>query len=352
MNEEVIVSFPGLGIGEITMNKVAFSIGSLEVRWYGIILTLGIVAGFCYAMYRGKFEGISREDVMDFTLWTVLLAIVGARTYYVLTSLKTIGYHSFYDVIAIWEGGIAIYGAIIGGALGILLVGRFKKYDKTRILKFTDLTAPGVMLGQIIGRWGNFVNGETHGIETSENFFLRMGLTGWGADSEYPNRMTFYHPTFLYESLWNLLGFILINLLYKKKKFDGQILLMYLAWYGFGRMFIEGLRTDSLYVGVFRISQVVGFLCFAICTPLLIYFLVRKKREGKDNEEYTSVYEKSRGFGFTHKQAAAAESAAPVKWDSDTPEGSDTPAGIPEDSDTPTDIPDDTDEPADDEQKE
>ena len=118
---DVIVSFPGLGIGEITMNKVAFSIGSLEVRWYGIILTLGIVAGFCYALYRSRFEGISREDVMDFTLWTVLLAIIGARTYYVLTSLKTGSYHSFYDVIAIWEGGIAIYGAVIFGALSLFL---------------------------------------------------------------------------------------------------------------------------------------------------------------------------------------------------------------------------------------
>ena len=178
-------------------------------------------------------------------------------------------YDSFLDAIAIWNGGIAMYGSIIGGALALIIVSKIKKYDKTKVIKIFDLVAPGVMLGQIIGRWGNFVNGEAHGIETSENFFLRMGLMG-AADTNYRYQMTYYHPTFLYESLWNLVGFVLINLLYKKKKFDGQIVLMYLAWYGLGRMFIEGLRTDSLYIGVFRISQVVGFLCFVICTTLLV----------------------------------------------------------------------------------
>jgi phosphatidylglycerol:prolipoprotein diacylglycerol transferase len=122
-----------------------------------------------------------------------------------------------------------------------------------------------------------------------------MGLSG-AADinDKYTAVMTYYHPTFLYESLWNLVGFVLINLLYKKKKFDGQIVLMYLAWYGLGRMFIEGLRTDSLMVGVFRISQVVGFLCFVICTALLVYFLIRARRGDKDKEEYVSVYDKLR----------------------------------------------------------
>jgi phosphatidylglycerol:prolipoprotein diacylglycerol transferase len=231
----------------------------------------------------------------------VLLAIIGARTYYVLTTLKDSSgnwnYYSLKDVIAIWEGGIAIYGAIIGGALGIWAVSKVKKYSKTQLLKMTDMVAPGVMLGQIIGRWGNFINGEAHGVETSESFWLRMGLMG-AADCKYPNKITYYHPTFLYESLWNLAGFVLINLLYKKKKFDGQVLLMYLAWYGFGRMFIEGLRTDSLYIGVFRISQVVGFLCFAICGGLLAYLLLRAKRREMDSVAYESLYEKSNTFSI------------------------------------------------------
>ena len=302
MINEVTISFPGIGIKPFTVNKVAFTLpffGGLEVRWYGILLTLGIVAGVCYAIYRAKHEGIKSEDVMDYALWTVLLAIIGARTYYVLTTLKNpvtgaSNYNSFLDVIAIWEGGIAMYGSIIGGALALVLVSYFKKFNKQQVLKIFDMVSPGVMLGQIIGRWGNFVNGEAHGRQTAENFFLRMGLTP-NEDSFY--RTFFYHPTFLYESLWNLVGFILINIFYKKKKFDGQITLMYLAWYGFGRMFIEGLRTDSLYVGPFRISQVVGFLCFVICSALLVWQFIRANRRQKDDkEEYTPMYEKLRGI--------------------------------------------------------
>ena len=305
---EVTISFPGIGIDAFTVDKIAFSIGSIEVRWYGIILTLGILAGVLYAMFRAKHEGIPSDDVLDFALLTVFLAIVGARTYYVLTTLKDASgewnYHSLKDVIAIWEGGIAIYGAIIGGALGVFIVSRLKKYDKTKLLKVCDMVAPGVMLGQVIGRWGNFINGEAHGIETAEDFFLRMGLMG-AADTTNSHRMIFYHPTFLYESLWNLLGFVLINIFYKKKKFDGQVLLMYLAWYGFGRMLIDGLRTDSLYIGVFRISQVVGFLCFVICTVLLVYILFRQHRAVKDTETYAPVYEKLRGFGLRSGKVAA-----------------------------------------------
>ena len=310
---EVIISFPGIGIDAFSIDKVAFELplfGGLEVRWYGIILTLGIIAGLCYALYRTKTEGISTDDIMDYALWTVVLAIIGARLYYVLTTLKDSAgnwnYHSFTDVIAIWNGGIAMYGSVIGGALALFIVSKIKKYNKNQILKVFDMVAPGVMLGQIIGRWGNFVNGEAHGVETSESFFLRMGLMG-AADTPYPFHMVYYHPTFLYESLWNLIGFVVINLLYKKKKFDGQIVLMYLAWYGFGRMFIEGLRTDSLYIGVFRISQVVGFLCFAICTALLVYFLVRSRRSELDTEEYVPVYEKLRGLGLRRRVRSDGE---------------------------------------------
>ena len=296
---KVHISFPGLGIDWFTVDKIAFSIGSISVRWYGIILTLGIVCGVLYAMFRGKRnEGIPTEDVLDFSIWVVLLAVIGARLYYVLTTLKTADgewrYDGLLDAMAIWEGGIAIYGSIIGGAVGVVLVSKFKKYDKTKLLQVCDMVAPGVMLGQIIGRWGNFVNGEAHGVETAEDFFLRMGLMG-AADTDYPNREMFYHPTFLYESLWNLIGFVLINIFYRKKKYHGQVMLAYLAWYGLGRMFIEGLRTDSLYIGVFRVSQVVGFLCFVICTTLLVYLSFRSRRKEMDKEEYVSMYDNLRG---------------------------------------------------------
>lgn len=293
------VSFPGLGIGEFTMNKVAFSIGNVSVHWYGILITLGIVLAVLYVIWRGKQEGISSDDVLDYTIWTVMSGIVGARLYYVLTTLrdpltKKWNYTSFRDVIAVWEGGLAIYGGIIAGAAAIVVVSIVKKYTKGKLLRMFDAVAPAVMIGQIIGRWGNFVNGEAHGYKTAESFFLRMGIVEYG-------KVQYYHPTFLYESLWNLCGFVLINLLYKKKKFDGQVLLMYLTWYGFGRMFIEGLRADSLMVGPFRISQVIGFLCFAVGGALLAVLLVRARRRELDGAGYAPAFEALRTPTFRRK---------------------------------------------------
>lgn len=284
----VTISFPGLGIGNFTVNKVAFTIpifGGIEVRWYGIIITIGIILAFWYCTYRAKQENISFDDLLDMAIFTIIFSVIGARLYYVLTTLGE--YDSFYDVIAIWEGGLAIYGAIIAGAITIYFVCRHKKI---KVMKAYDMVCPAVMIGQILGRWGNFFNGEAHGTEIVEGsplYFIRMGLQheGW-------SKMYYYHPTFLYESVWNLIGFIIINALYKKKKFDGQVFLMYISWYGFGRMFIEGLRTDSLYVGIFRISQVVGFLCFVIGTAALVYNLIRARRVRITESGYTPTYPK------------------------------------------------------------
>lgn len=284
------ISFPGIGIDNFQLNPVAFSIpifGGIEVRWYGLIITLGIILAFTYAAFRAKQEGISFDDVLDIAIFTVIFGIIGARLYYVLTSLDQ--YDSFYDAIAIWEGGIAIYGAIIAGGLTIFLVCRHKKI---KFMKMFDAVAPAVMIGQILGRWGNFFNGEAYGEEVLEGslfYFIRMGLI---PNIESATRMHYFHPTFLYESLWNLVGFLIINALYKKKKFDGQIFYMYIAWYGFGRMLIEGLRTDSLYVGVFRISQVVGFLCFVVGTLMLTLKLIKARRERLTAMDYDPSYPK------------------------------------------------------------
>ncbi len=286
----ITVSFPGLGIENFNVNPVAFTIpifGGVEVRWYGIIITLGIILAFSYCAFRAKQEQIIFDDLLDMAIFTVIFAIIGARLYYVLTSLDK--YNSFYDAIAIWEGGLAIYGAIIAGALTILLV---CKHKKIKVTKAFDAVAPGVMIGQFLGRWGNFFNGEAYGIEVAEDsifYFIRMGLI---PNIESASRMHYFHPTFLYESLWNMIGFILINIFYKKKKFDGQIVLMYISWYGFGRMLIEGLRTDSLYVGVFRISQVVGFVCFVVGTLLLIINLTKARRARLTAMEYDPAYPK------------------------------------------------------------
>ncbi len=295
----VTISFPGLGIDNFTVNKVAFSIGPFEIRWYALIIAFGLSLAVLYCWYRSKYEGISVDDLLDMVLFGVPCAIVGARLYYVLTTLSEYNYDSFLDVIAIWEGGIAIYGAIIAGGLTIFFVCRHKKI---KFLKAFDMVAPAVMIGQIIGRWGNFFNGEAYGAEVAEGsllYFIRMGLI---PNIESRTQMHYFHPTFLYESLWNLVGFIIINALYKKKKFDGQVFFMYISWYGFGRMFIEGLRTDSLYVGVFRISQVIGFLCFVVGSVLLIYNLAKAHRSKLTAMDYDPAYPK-----FAHTATTAVD---------------------------------------------
>ena len=262
------VSFPGLGIGEFTVDRVAFELFGKPIYWYGVIIMLGMVAAFIHTIIRSKREGFTTDDVLDLGIFTVLFGVLGARLYYVLTTLNTHEYKNLIDVIAVWEGGLAIYGGIIAGCTALVLTAVYKKINP---LKVMDAVGPGVMIAQAIGRWGNFMNGEAFGYEVPEDSLLypfRMGLlSGY---TETGNVMHYYHPTFLYESLWNVAGFLLICLLYRKKKFNGQVALMYFAWYGFGRFFIEGLRTDSLLVGGFRISQVVGLFCFVAGVTLMV----------------------------------------------------------------------------------
>ncbi len=262
MQNLVKIAFPGLGIGEFTVNKVAFSLFGLDVRWYGVLITLGIILCYLYTAWRGKQVKISSDDILDIAMFVVIFGIIGARLYYVVMSPDQ--FDSLWDVLNIRGGGLAIYGGVIFGAITLIIAARIKKIHIFRML---DCTAPGVMLAQAIGRWGNFFNGEAFGEQTE--IFCRMGLqhANW-------SQMYYYHPTFLYESLWNLLGFGIINLVYRKKKFDGQIALMYIGWYGLGRMFIEGLRTDSLYLGAFRVSQLVAGISFVVCAALLVAGLI------------------------------------------------------------------------------
>ncbi len=278
---QTTVSFPGLGIEEFSFSRVAFSIFGKDIYWYGVIIMLGVIAAVIHAYVRSKREGIKVDDLLDLTIFIVFFGVLGARLYYVVTTLEGGRYDSFIDVIAIWDGGLAIYGGIIAGVITIFVVSLIKKINVFRVL---DMVGPGVMLAQAIGRWGNFANGEAFGYEVATNsplYFLRMGVISDFTGSA----MKYYHPTFLYESLWNILGFVIITLLYKKKKFNSQNALMYLAWYGFGRMFIEGLRTDSLYVGPFRISQVIGGLCFFVFGGLLVVGLILQSK-GKLNNVF------------------------------------------------------------------
>ena len=271
---ENILSFPGLGIGEFRVNEIAFTVFGHPIMWYGVIITCGMILSFLYVYYLSRFEKVSLDDLLDYAIYTVIFGIFGARLYYVLARFDYFIGDSFgetlYNMIAIWQGGLAIYGGIIGGVLTILVISKIKKIRMPRAL---DLFSPGVIIGQTIGRWGNFMNAEAFGSQTSLPW--RMGIR----NLDYINTI-YVHPTFLYESLWNLLGFLLIHFFYKKKKYDGQVFLFYITWYGFGRMLIEGLRTDSLMIfGIFRVSQVLGLCCFLVGTVLLITFAVKPPKK-------------------------------------------------------------------------
>lgn len=311
------VSFPGLGIGEFTMDRVAISFSEKwNIYWYAIIITMGIIVAFIHAYLRTKQEGIKEDDLLDVGLFIIPIGVLGARLYYVLfDAIKHPGsYQNFVDVIAIWRGGLAILGGVLFGAATLVVVCALKKINP---LKVMDCVAPGVMMAQAIGRWGNFVNGEAHGgvvPESSPLYFLRMGLFEEG-------RMQYFHPTFLYESLWNVVGFILITLFYRKKKFNGQIVLAYFIWYGFGRMFIEGLRTDSLYIGSFRTSQVLSAVLFVVGIALMIAGLVFSRR-GKFEKWLKVQWATPAAAGVTEAvaddQAASSEAASLEATSSET----------------------------------
>ncbi len=289
-----LISFPGLGIDPFEVTR---HIGeNFKVYWYGIIITLGIISAFIYAMYRAKNERVDQDKLIDVALWTVIMGVVGARLYYVIFELDSFianssnAWEFIKNVVNLRQGGLGIYGGIICGAAGVIISAKLKKINVFRLL---DMAGPGVMLAQAIGRWGNFVNGEAYGGIVSEGhplYFLRMGLISNNTVYDFNTySMVYVHPTFLYESLWNLTGFVLINILYKKKKFNGQAACMYLAWYGFGRMFIEGLRTDSLYIGSIRVSQLVGLLCFVIFGGLLVWGLIHSKKFSNPDAQLTKL---------------------------------------------------------------
>lgn len=285
-----IISFPGLGIEGMKIDPVAFRIplpwveGGHPIMWYGIIITLAMIVGFSVAHRKAKREGIKSDDMFDLAIYLIIFCILGARLYYVLS--KPGQYHSFMDVISIWNGGLAIYGGVIAGVLTIIVYTKIKKINTARLL---DAAAPGLILGQAIGRWGNFCNAEAFGEKTDLPW--RMGLVIDGIS------IGEVHPTFLYECLWNLVGFALIMLVvYRFKKFDGQVALFYAVWYGFGRFFIEGLRTDSLYLlenllgKTVRVSQLVAAVCVVGGVIVTAIGLAKAKRRKLDEAAYESVY--------------------------------------------------------------
>ncbi len=263
------ITFPGLGISIDPPS--GFTLGPLSVNFYGILIALGLMLAVVYAWKRTKEFGVKEDDLTDGILWVVPFAVICARLYYCAFRWETGGYAANpISVLYIWEGGLAIYGGVIGAAIGTVAHCLIKKIKIPALL---DMVALGFLIGQSIGRWGNFFNREAYGAKT--DFFLRMGLE-LTADRKSSATMIFYHPTFFYESVWNAIGFVLLHFLSKRRKYDGQIALGYVAWYGLGRAFVEGLRTDSLYWGPFRVSQMLAALSCAAAVAVLLWMMFKE----------------------------------------------------------------------------
>ena len=258
-----LISFPSLGI-EVNPGRT-LALGPLTIHYYGAIIAAGLLLAMLYCCRRGKEFGLKENDILDGFLWVTPFAIVCARIYYVAFSWADYRDDPI-SVFYIWEGGIAIYGGVLGAVLGMWILCKVKKLKFTTVL---DLVLTAFLIGQFIGRWGNFMNREAFGAPT--DFFLRMGLF-----NTKTGLWEYYHPTFLYESMWNAAGFLLLHFLSKRRQYDGQIALGYAAWYGLGRAFIEGLRMDSLYWGPFRVSQV---LAAVTCVAAVVILLWQNTRQ-------------------------------------------------------------------------
>ncbi len=283
------VSFPNLFGGfDINVSRVAFSIFSIDIYWYGLIIGIGFALAVFLALRNSKRHGIEEDDVINILLIAVPIAIIFARLFYVAFYSKN---WTFLEIINIRDGGLAIYGGIIGG-FGAGAV--YAKIKKLNFLALGDLGGPYFALAQAIGRWGNFVNQEAFGYNTN----LPWGMTSIPITNELNimaakgidvNPYLPVHPTFLYESIWNVLVFTLLIILSRRKKFNGQIFCLYMALYGFGRMFIEGLRTDSLMLGGIRVSQLIGLLFFLIFGGVLLFIYLKDRKEKKEQKELSDI---------------------------------------------------------------
>ena len=315
------VSFPKLGL-EFNINPNALQIGSFRITWYGVIIAVGILLAMLMAFRNAKRFGVNADKLVDVVLGGLIGGVVGARLYYVIFS-----WDQYKDNLSAiwhtWEGGMAIYGGVIGAFLVGMIVARC---HKMRVLPVLDLASLGFLIGQGIGRWGNFVNGEAFGCNTD----LPWGMTGtrivsYLSDTDNIATLTSLgvsvdpnapvHPCFLYESIWCLLGFVLLYLYSKKhRRFDGEIFLMYLGWYGFERMIVEGLRTDSLLIGKIRVSQLLAGLKFVACQiPCLV---TRGKIRAAHDDNYLRCYALTEQYQKDEEDYAAYQAlrADKEKW--------------------------------------
>jgi phosphatidylglycerol---prolipoprotein diacylglyceryl transferase len=260
------------------LDPIAFSLGPIDVHWYGIIIGAGLALALIIAMREGEKRGLPKDIFADLMLWAIPIAILSARAYYVIFEWSYYSQNPG-DIIKIWNGGIAIHGALIGSVITAYV---FSKKKGISFWKLADIAAPSIILGQAIGRWGNFMNQEAHGEEVTRAFLENLYLPDFIVNQMYING-TYYHPTFLYESVWNILGFVLLILLRRVNLRRGEIFLTYVIWYSIGRFFVEGMRTDSLMLTEsLRIAQTISIALILGAAALIIYRRVR----GLANQRY------------------------------------------------------------------
>jgi len=260
------------------IDPIALSLGPIQVHWYGVIIGLGIILALYIAIRESTKRGLHQDLFTDLMLWAIPIAILSARIYYVVFEWDYYGQNPG-EILAIWNGGLAIHGALIGGVITAIV---FAKKKKVSFWQLADIAAPSIILGQAIGRWGNFINQEAHGGEVTRAFLENLQLPEFIINQMYING-AYYHPTFLYESVWNLIGFILLILLRKVNLRRGELFLSYVIWYSIGRFFIEGMRTDSLMVTEnLRIAQTISVVLIIGAVIVLFY----RRTKGHSNTRY------------------------------------------------------------------
>lgn len=248
------------------LDPIAFSLGPIQVHWYGIIIGSGLALALFLAIREANRRGLPKDTFADLMLWAIPIAIISARIYYVIFEWKYYVNHPV-DIPKIWNGGIAIHGALIGSVLTAYVFARKRGIS---FWKIADIAAPSIILGQAIGRWGNFMNQEAHGGEVTRSFLENLHLPEFIINQMYIDG-AYYHPTFLYESIWDFVGFILLMLLRRVNFRRGELFLSYVIWYSVGRFFVEGLRTDSLMLGSLRMAQTISIALIIFAVVILIY---------------------------------------------------------------------------------
>lgn len=260
------------------MNSEIFSIGSFSLKWYSLLIAVGVFVGYLLAEREAKKFKLPKDFIFDLTFWIVIFGILGARIYYVVFNFNLYR-NDLLDIFKVWNGGLAIHGGIIMGLITLLIYCKIKEVKPLRIM---DIVVPSLILAQSIGRWGNFFNGEAHGPATSLLNLQNLHIPDFIINGMNINGI-YYHPTFLYESLWCLLGFVIILLVRKFYKYlkCGQLTCVYMMWYSIGRFFIESLRTDSLMLGGFKVAQLISIIMFIIGFICFVYLCFNKLKKGQ-----------------------------------------------------------------------